>query len=67
MGFFDYGTALPNLETMQQRHFRSAAGFGFRVATYRSFLGRVDFGWTPEGFRAHAGLRWNFKGVDYSE
>lgn len=67
LAFFDYGTALPNLEKMQQRHFRSAAGLGFRVATYLSFLGRVDFGWSPEGFRAHAGLRWNFKGVDYSE
>ena len=67
LAFFDYGTALPNLEKMQQRDFRSSSGLGFRVMTYHSFLGQVDFGWTPEGSRVHAGLRWNFNGLDDTE
>jgi hypothetical protein len=58
--FFDWGTAVPDLERVRQRDLRSSAGLGFRLAAPRGLLCRFDNAWTPEGFRLHASLRGTF-------
>lgn len=58
--FFDWGTAVPDLERVQQRDLRSSAGLGLRLAAPRGLLCRFDNAWTPEGFRLHASLRGTF-------
>ena len=58
--FFDFGTAVRNLEDLQQRDLRSGAGFGFRLVNFRGMIGRLENAWTPEGYRYHATLRGTF-------
>ena len=57
---FDFGTAVPDLARVQQRDLRSAAGIGVRFATRDGLVFRLDNLWSPEGFRAHFGLRGTF-------
>jgi len=55
--FFDVGTVLPSLEKLQQKHLRSAAGFGFRLVTNHNALLKLDIGWSSEHFKIDAGVR----------
>ena len=54
--FFDVGTVLPDLSTMQQKDLRSGAGFGFRLVNKRGAMGRLDFAWTSQDFRVGVGI-----------
>lgn len=58
--FFDFGSAVRNLEDMRQDDLRSSGGFGFRLVNFRGMIGRLENAWTPEGYRYHATLRGTF-------
>jgi hypothetical protein len=55
--FFDFGTVLPELSKLQQRHLRSGGGVGLRIVTPRASIGRMDIAFSPEGVRVHFSIR----------
>jgi hypothetical protein len=54
--FYDFGTVMPNLETVQWRDLQSAGGFGFRVVAAQTVFLRVDAAWSREDSRVHLGF-----------
>lgn len=57
--FFDVGAAVRDLRDVQQQDFRSGGGIGFRIVTARGSIGRMDIGFSPEGYRIH----WSIRGA----